>query len=156
MSGSLTQITEVTPRCSLAGQRHLFFEMRYESRRPGAASRPTSPRAPGERSSPSRLFLLVLLLLACALIGCHKSRPHRVHLTWDAPIASVTSPVAGYNVYRSTISGQSYFKLASGVASRSYDDYLVVSGRTYFYVVAAVDRSGQESRYSAEIHAVIP
>ena len=123
---------------------------------PGAASRPTSPRSPRGRSSPSHSLLLALLILACALSGCHKSRPHWVHLTWDAPIASATSPVAGYNVYRTTISGESYLKLASGVASRSYDDYLVVSGRTYFYAVTTVAGSGQESRYSGEVRVAIP
>jgi fibronectin type 3 domain-containing protein len=59
-------------------------------------------------------------------------------------------------VYRSTVSGGSYVRLASKVPDVSYTDTIVNSGRTYFYVVTAVDESGQESRYSNETRAVIP
>ena len=37
-----------------------------------------------------------------------------------------------------------------------YEDRLVNSGRTYVYVVTAVDHTGRESRFSKEVSAEIP
>ncbi len=88
--------------------------------------------------------------------GCHKPQPHWVTLTWDAPKPSAGVEVASYNIYRSTTSGGPFARLASKVPGPPYDDHLVNSGRTYYYVVTAVDNSGRESGYSAEIQAKIP
>lgn len=78
---------------------------------------------------------------------------HNVGLNWGAS----TSTVAGYNVYRSTVSGSSYAKVNSTlVAGLSYTDATVQSGQTYYYVATAVDGTGNESVYSNEVPAVIP
>ena len=78
---------------------------------------------------------------------------HSVALTWNAS----TSTVAGYNVYRSTVSGSSYTKInPSLVAVLNYTDSAVQSGTTYFYVTTAVDSTGSESVYSNEVSAPIP
>jgi len=71
---------------------------------------------------------------------------------WEAPAA----PVVGYNVYRSTTSGKQFVKIASRVPGPPYEDRLVASGHTYFYVVTALDQAGHESRFSGEIRATIP
>jgi fibronectin type 3 domain-containing protein len=78
---------------------------------------------------------------------------HSVSLSW----AASTSTVAGYNVYRSTVSGQSYVRVnGSVVTSLSYKDSTVQSGTTYFYVTTAVDSSGNESVFSNQVSATIP
>jgi hypothetical protein len=78
---------------------------------------------------------------------------HSVGLAWNAS----TSTVAGYNVYRSTVSGGPYTKInLSLVAVLNYTDSTVQSGATYFYVTTAVDSIGNESTYSNEVSAVIP
>ncbi len=78
---------------------------------------------------------------------------HNVSLTWTAS----PSAVAGYNVYRGTVSGGPYTKITpSLVAGTSYLDATVAAGTTYFYVVTAVDSSGQESVFSNESTAVVP
>jgi fibronectin type 3 domain-containing protein len=64
--------------------------------------------------------------------------------------------LAGYNIYRSTISGSGYVKLNSSLLSGSdYTDVNVSSGTTYYYVVTAVDTSGLESVYSGEVSAAL-
>jgi hypothetical protein len=79
--------------------------------------------------------------------------PHSVALGW---IAS-SSTIAGYNVYRSTVSGSSYSKVNSSlVAGLSYSDSSVTGGTTYYYVATAVDSSGNESVYSNEVPATVP
>ncbi len=81
---------------------------------------------------------------------------HSVALTW---IASTTSTVTGYNVYRSTVSGTGYAKINSSpvlAPLASYTDTAVQNGTTYFYVTTAVDASSTESVYSNEVSAVIP
>jgi hypothetical protein len=78
---------------------------------------------------------------------------HSVHLAWN----SSPSQIAGYKVYRADISGGPYATISpSTVDSPAYDDSTVASGGSYYYVVTAVNRSGDESQYSNESAAVIP
>jgi hypothetical protein len=78
---------------------------------------------------------------------------HSVALNWGASGTSV----AGYNVYRSTVSGSSYAKMnGSMLGGVSYADSSVQSGQTYYYVATAVDSSGIESVYSNEVSAIVP
>lgn len=108
------------------------------------------------RTSSSRLSLAVCALFCLGLAGCYKAAPHWVTLTWEAPPAAPGVSVVGYNVYRSTTSGMQFVRLASHVPRPPYEDRLVVSGRTYFYVVTALDQVGRESRFSGEVRATIP
>jgi hypothetical protein len=80
---------------------------------------------------------------------------HSVALTWNPS----TSAVAGYNVYRTTVSGVQYARLNSSlVGGLAYTDATVVSGSsiTYYYVTTAVDSSGSESIPSNEVPAKVP
>jgi hypothetical protein len=80
--------------------------------------------------------------------------PHSATLTW---IASTTSTVVGYNIYRGGQSGGPYTKLnTSPVAATTYVDATVQAGQTYFWVVTAVDSSGTESVFSNEVTATVP
>jgi len=107
------------------------------------------------RSTPFR-FLLVLCALLCIGLVCCQKTPHHVTLTWQPPPPIPGVSVVSYNVYRSTTSGGPFVKLASRVPALTYDDRIVISGRTYFWVVTAVDQAGRESRFSAEVRATIP
>ena len=64
------------------------------------------------------------------------------------------SDLAGYDVYRSTTSGGPYTQ-ANGalVTTSSYLDSGRVNGTTYYYVVRAVDTSGNESGNSNQASA---
>ena len=78
---------------------------------------------------------------------------HSVALNWGASSTSV----AGYNVYRSMVSGSSYAKMNGSVLGGvSYADSSVQSGQTYYYVATAVDASGNESVHSNEVSAIVP
>jgi hypothetical protein len=78
---------------------------------------------------------------------------HSVALSWTAS----TSTVAGYNVYRTTISGAQYTLVNSSLVTvLTYTDTAVQSGTTYYYVTTAVDASGNESVYSNQVSAPIP
>jgi hypothetical protein len=78
---------------------------------------------------------------------------HSVALSWTAS----TSTVIGYNVYRGTQTGGPYVGLNDAAdASTAYTDSSVQSGQTYYYVVTAVDGSGNESVYSNQVQAVVP
>jgi hypothetical protein len=78
---------------------------------------------------------------------------HSVALNWGAS----TSSVAGYNVYRSMVSGSAYAKVNSSlVGGVSYSDVGVHSGQTYYYIATAVDATGTESAYSNEVAASVP
>ena len=80
--------------------------------------------------------------------------PHSVTIAW---IASTTSTVTGYNVYRSIVSGSSYTLINSVLAPVvTYTDTTAQSATTYYYVTTAVDASGTESIYSNEVSVVVP
>ena len=77
-----------------------------------------------------------------------------------APYAGVVlawtgvSTASSYNIYRSATSGSGYSKIASGVGNTTYNDSTVTAGVAYYYVVTAVNISG-ESPFSNEA-AVTP
>ena len=79
---------------------------------------------------------------------------HTVGLAWTAS----TSSVVGYNVYRGTDNGGPYPSLltSSPVATTAFTDSNVLDGTTYYYVVTAVDSTGEESVYSNQATAPIP
>ena len=108
------------------------------------------------RTGPFRLLLAICALLCVGLACCHKAPPPSVTLMWEAPPAVPGVSVTGYNVYRSTTSGGPFVKIASQVPGPPYEDRLLGSGRTYFYVVTALDQAGRESRFSGEARATIP
>jgi hypothetical protein len=77
---------------------------------------------------------------------------HTVDLSWNA-----VSGVAGYNVYRGTVSGGPYTMINSSLdGTTTYIDSTVVSGTTYYYVVTSVDSDQAESGYSNQAQAVVP
>lgn len=72
----------------------------------------------------------------------------RVFLTWGE---NKERDLAGYHVYRSVKSGADYERLTAKPLNRStFSDETVKQGTTYYYVVTAVDTSGNESRRSKE------
>ena len=78
---------------------------------------------------------------------------HAIALNWGGS----SSSVAGYNVYRSSVSGSSYAKVnGSLIGGVSYADPNVQSGQTYYYVATSVDSNGTESVYSNEVNAIVP
>ncbi len=72
----------------------------------------------------------------------------RVFLTWSE---NKESDLAGYHVYRSVKSGAGYERLTTKPLNRTtFSDETIKQGKTYYYVITAVDKSGNESRRSKE------
>lgn len=61
-----------------------------------------------------------------------------IDLTWDP-----TSGAESYNLKRSTTSGGPYTTVASGLSAPSHQDAALTPGTRYYYVVSAVNMSGQ-------------
>ncbi len=84
-----------------------------------------------------------------------------IDLIW-APVTN--ADLAGYNVFRSEVqrsengaSGEKMVKLNSDlVKSPAYRDFAVISGKTYTYVVSAVDVRGNESQRSEPTSESVP
>jgi Abnormal spindle-like microcephaly-assoc'd, ASPM-SPD-2-Hydin len=88
-----------------------------------------------------------------SLSGNGTAVSHSVVLSWTDPDTSV----AGYNTYSSTEAGGPYVRMTGmPMTSPTYTDTTVQSGRTYYYVVTALDSSGNESANSTEVSALIP
>jgi fibronectin type 3 domain-containing protein len=65
--------------------------------------------------------------------------------------------MAGYNVYRSAISGGPYTRLnTSTVSLLSYTDPTVLASQLYYYTVTSVMSDGVESVYATPVSATIP
>lgn len=75
-----------------------------------------------------------------------RSSNAQVTLTWSA-----TSGATGYNIKRATTSGGSFARIA-GSTTPNYIDSSVVNGTAYYYVVSALNSSG-ESDNSAQVSA---
>jgi len=77
-----------------------------------------------------------------------------VELKWEQ---SPSPNIVGYYVYRSVKSGSSFSRLNSQPDSgTSYTDNTVASGKTYIYVVTAVDSKSVQSANSSPITVSIP
>jgi hypothetical protein len=76
-----------------------------------------------------------------------------ISLSWDA----ATEPdIAGYDIYRSEVSGGPYVKINDGVVTvLNYDDYMASPGTTYYYSTTAEIMAGTESRLSEEVSAML-
>ncbi len=64
----------------------------------------------------------------------------QVSLSWTA-----SSGATSYNVKRATVSGGPYTTIATGVTATSYTNTGLANGTTYFYVVSAVNASGESA-----------
>jgi hypothetical protein len=141
----------LSPGFSLAPNQKLTFQVWFSPTVAGPASGQVSFLSPN-LSSPETLSLSGTGVTS-TVSSPTPAVQHTVHLAWDAS----SSQVIGYRVYRSEISGGSYSSL-NGTALNllTYDDSTVSLGTTYYYVVTAVDASGNESVYSNQVTAVIP
>ena len=75
----------------------------------------------------------------------------QVALTWSA---NTENDLAGYNLLRSTSSGGSYIQVnGSLIVDTLYFDTSVNNGTTYYYVLNAVDSTGNISMVSNEVNA---
>lgn len=89
------------------------------------------------------LFAAIAVLLMAAPVPAQDTS---VVLEWDAV---TVSDLAGYNLYRGTISGGPYIRIGTVEAgTETYTDN-VVDG-IWFYVATAFDNGGNESVYSNE------
>ena len=78
-----------------------------------------------------------------------KASPTGVKLTWEPPI---DGDISHYNIFRSEVSGSDYEKIDESIIN-SYSDIYVEEGKTYYYIINAVDRSGNVSDYTVEVSA---
>ena len=69
----------------------------------------------------------------------------QIDLSWTA-----SDEASQYNVYRASTAGGAYRVIAAGVSGTSYSDTGLSEGTTYFYVVSAINGSG-ESAVSQEV-----
>jgi fibronectin type 3 domain-containing protein len=80
-------------------------------------------------------------------------QPPAIDLLW-AP--DTDADLAGYNVYRREEGTQPVKINATLVKTSAYRDSSVVAGKTYWYMVSAVDLRGNESARSAEASESVP
>ena len=73
-----------------------------------------------------------------------------VDLAWNSVSGS-----AGYNVYRSPVSGGGWVKAnSSTVSGTTFSDSNLRNAQTYYYVVTSLDAAGNESKNSNEVSAL--
>ena len=90
-----------------------------------------------------RKLPFVLLTLVLLAEPSWSQTQHAIDLSW---VASPSSTVVKYNVYRSTTTGAGYAVIANTAAPTvTYADTTGIGGTTYYYVVTALDSGGDES-----------
>lgn len=76
-------------------------------------------------------------------LTCITYNTHGVTLQWGAS----STPNVTYNVYRGAAAAGPFSKITN-VSGLTYSDSAIQAGQTYYYVLTAVDVSGNESAYS--------
>ena len=125
-----------------------------------ASQIPRRARARRREATPVRHFGTQWKLGICALILLNLlffppsfAAGQSVVLSWDAS----TSKVAGYDVFRGTVSGGPYSQINGSIVNgTSFTDSTVQQGKTYYYVTTAVSSSGMQSSFSNQTVAAIP
>jgi hypothetical protein len=141
--------SDLSPGFSLSPNQTITFQVWFSPKVAGPASATVSLLSPN-LSSPATLSLAGD---GVTTTSTSPTTQHVVHLIWDAS----TSQVVGYRVYRSETSGANYVPIVSAtISALTYDDATVALSTTYYYVVTAVDSSGNESVYSNQASAIIP
>jgi surface protein len=80
-----------------------------------------------------------------------KSNNGYITLIWSEPTSNGGSKITNYTIYRTLTSGENYELLAVITESTlTYTDILVINGKTYFYIIKAVNNVG-ESLASEEV-----
>jgi len=102
---------------------------------------------------------LIFLLSGCGRLHSRdlqtetsNNNPHSATISW-APSAS---PVAGYNVYRTSPPGGPVKLTPKIISATQYTDRTVEAGHTYIYFVTSVDSRGMESSPSMKATVTIP
>ena len=97
---------------------------------------------------PAPAGLIAVFVPAAGNSGAH------IDLSWDV---SQAADLAGYRVYRSEEAGIHGTSLSGQLLlTPAFRDMNVVPGHSYFYTVAAVDRSGNESAPGAAASVSVP
>lgn len=144
MSGSGYAATGLSPNESLGAGKSASLKVVFT---PATASSSTGDIQISSNASDSSL--------AIDLSGTGvQTTQHSVALSW----AASKSSIAGYDIYRSTVSGGPYTTQLNGnlVTGLAFTDADVQAGTTYYYVVVAVSSNGAESSYSNQASATIP
>lgn len=90
---------------------------------------------------------------SCRRAGKQTRPTHKVFLTWNR---STSTDVIGYGVYRADVSGGPYTRLATQMGSSpAFTDTTVKPAHIYYYVVTAIDRKGNESKFSNQAQAAV-
>jgi hypothetical protein len=113
----------------------------------------------------NRLLAICMILGGCLNLGFAQGIQGNVKLTGKATVLttghaitlgwSASNGAASYSVYRGTIEGGPYTKVASGIVGTNYTDIRVTHKQTLYYVTTAVS-GNNESGYSNETIAVVP
>jgi len=75
-----------------------------------------------------------------------------IRIAWNA---NAENDLAGYNVYYGTSSGR-YSACVNVGNVTSYKIDNLTQGKTYYFIVTALDKAGNESADSAEVSATLP
>jgi hypothetical protein len=143
-SGQGYSLSGISFPVTLQGGKSLAFTVTFAPQATGSAQGSVSFASSASNSPSNETFTGT---------GTAQGTQHTVNLSWSTSASSV----AGYYVYRGTVSGGPYSKLNPTLdTATNYADSTVQSGSTYYYVVTSVDSSQMESTYSNQVTAAIP
>jgi fibronectin type 3 domain-containing protein len=118
-----------------------------------------------DRRRASLPLLAVLCIFAALLSGCangnvtttvNQGPAYEVDLTWSQPSAG-SNQIVGYYVFRAAANSAYFQQLNASLDDKTvYIDSNVQSGTTYYYMVVAVDTSGNWSMPSVLTTASVP
>jgi hypothetical protein len=152
LSHSAFSATGLSSGVSLAPGQTLEFRLAFRPAATGSVSGTLTIGSP-TLSSPVKLTLSGSGTSTNTPTSTPSNVSHSVSLAWSPSPSSVV----GYHVYRGTISGGPYSRVtANTIGGLDFSDTSVASVGRYYYVVTAVDSSGEESAFSNEAAVDFP
>ena len=150
----LAQTTEMQYRDASAQFGHTYFYSVRDSVEFGTETVESADSAPAVLTAKDIFPPATPQGLEAVLVPATNGRPASVELTWTI---STEADLSGYNVYRSERADMSGLKLNTEILSApTFHDMSVLAGKSYYYRVAAVDQSGNESALSPAVEAQVP
>ncbi len=146
VNGSPVKATSDTVTGLTKGSTYYFTVAAVNAVGQGPASGKVSATLPAATSPASPAFAAPNGLTATAGNA-------QVHLSWTAPASDGGSRVTGYDLYRTTAPGFQASAVITSVTGTSTTVTGLTNGTTYYFMVAAINATGHEGPFSAEVPA---
>jgi predicted phage tail protein len=104
--------------------------------------------APGNSGPSNKVAAKLVATVPSAPLDVTATAGHQIEVAWQAPSSNGGSPITGYDVFEGTSSGHELLTPvnAKPVTGKSYQVTGLTPGKTYYFVVEAINKVGKSPK----------